>query len=42
MNLLYMPLVIIVLLIAVAALWLIEGPVRKLSWADVKTIYTED
>jgi len=36
------PLLIIALLIAYAALWLIAGSVKKLSWAEVKTSYTED
>lgn len=37
-----MPLVIIALLIASAALWLMAGSVHKLSWSSVKTAYTED
>jgi hypothetical protein len=36
------PLLIIALLIAWAALWMITGSVKKLSWAEVKTTYTED
>jgi len=37
-----LPLVIIALLISCAALWLIMGSVKKLSWVDVATTYTED
>ncbi len=37
-----MPLVVIVLLTALGALWLIEGSVKKLSFADIKATYTED
>ena len=36
------PLLIIALIIACAALWMIAGSVKKLSWAEVKTTYTED
>lgn len=36
------PLVIIALLIACVALWLIVGSVKKLSWAEVKTVYNEE
>lgn len=37
-----MPLLILALLLASAALWLMAGSVHKLSWSAVKTTYTED